>query len=399
MGLDRKERALVGHLEARQGPMETELAALVAQNSFTPNREGVNAVGDHIQAELQKLGFRVAELVTGGVGRSLVARRSGYPTHRLLLLRHLASLPPPTSSFSSFVGGPAGVELATGPGVADMKGGLVVVLEALRALAAAPELDGRQISIVFNADEETGSASSADLIRAGAQVAGLCRCFVAGRMAADGKTTFVTERKGFGRMKLVATGRAAHAGVDPAAGASAVLELAHKIPELHALADPALGTTVNVGLFRGGTTANTVPEEAMLELDYRFPDEDTQLELEDALIQLSAKNFVKGVDGKARVATVLKEHVKRPAMKASEASERMSARLVKWGADLGLSLVPESRGGSSDAAFAADLGCPTICGLGAVGGAFHTDQEWIQRRSLVDRSRLLALTMYRFFRL
>jgi glutamate carboxypeptidase len=281
-----------------------------------------------------------------------------------------------------------------------MKGGLVVMIEALRTLHAAGSLDGRHLTVVINADEEVGSPESGDLIRSEAAESQLCLCFEAGRPTGDGGGgTFVTRRRGFGRLTLVAKGRAAHAGVAPERGASALLELCHKAIDLSALSDPGAGIHVTVGILRGGTAANTVPAAASLELDYRFPDEDAQVELEDRIFAIAARNIVRDADGRAAVATTLRDHIKRPALVRTDAIARMAQRIVASGRDLGLVLEEEGRGGSSDAALAAEVGCPAVCGLGVVGDAFHTEQEWIRPSSLVERARLAALTIARFYAL
>jgi glutamate carboxypeptidase len=397
--MDPREQDFLGWLEGRGPAMETDLAEIVAIPTFTAHKAGVDALAGWMERRLAALGFRCAELVTGRLGRTLVARRVGDPSHRLLLIGHLDTVHAPESPFRSYRQAVAGEDRATGPGAADMKGGLVVLLHALMALDRSGALQGRQLTVVLNADEEIGSASSAELIRAEASEADLGLGFEPGREAPGGRTTFVTSRKGFGRMVFEAEGRASHAGVEPHLGASAVLELAHKVVAFHALADPGQGTTLNVGVFRGGETANTVPACARLELDFRFPDEDARLGLHDAILRAAARHHVHGPDGRPAVATRLLEEVGRPALERSEAMGRMAARIVAWGRELGLDLEEEGRGGSSDAALVAEVGCPAICGLGVVGGGFHTETEWIRPSSLQDRARLAALTVHRFFAL
>ena len=397
MALTDRESTLVNALDDAQDSMEALLERLVGINSYSTHAAGANAVADLVEAELEALGFRTAVLVSGNAGRSVVARRVCEGSHRLLLLGHGDTVHPPESPFQAYTR--VDDNRATGPGAADMKGGLVVMLFALRAMKDAGLLDDRHVTVVMNADEEVGSPDSADLIRGESAESHLCLCYEAGRPRADGSSTFVTSRRGFGRMRFLASGRAAHAGVDPGAGASAVLELCHKAIALNELADPEAGVLVNVGVLRGGTAANTVAASAELLLDYRFPDEDQQLDLEDRIFNVAAKNILRDADGRPLVATVMRDQVKRGAMIKDEAIGRMSDRLVAWGSDLGLDLVEEARGGSSDAALATEMGCPAVCGLGVVGDQFHTDDEWILRKSLVDRAKLSALTMARFFEL
>lgn len=396
MATTHREAAFLSTIPPRREEMLQELKGLVDLNSFTGNKAGVEAVARSVEGELEALGFRCSALLDGVHGPSLVARRTGGG-HRLLLIGHLDTVHRPDADFSVLKQDPQDPDRWRGPGSADMKGGIVVILEALRALERAGALAGRQLTVVLNSDEETGSVSSADLIRAEASESHLALGFEAGRPHPDGGATFVTRRRGFGRLTLEARGKAAHAGVDPGAGASALLELAHKAIALSALGDAGAGTSVTVGVLRGGTAANVVPEFAMLEVDYRFPDEDAREELEDAIYREAARNVLRSPEGRPLVATVIRDQAARPAMEETDAVRRMAARIVAWGADLGQVLVPEARGGSSDAALAAEAGCPAVCGLGAVGDAFHTDREWISAAGLVDRAMLAALTIDRFY--
>ena len=393
------ETDVLAGLEGRQEALQARLREWVEISSCTADRIGVDRLGDLLASQLQELGFRIAEIVSGTWGRTVVARREGSGGHRLLLIGHLDTVHPAESGFEGLVEVAGDPSRLTGPGCADMKGGLVVMLEALRALAAAGELEGRQVVVVLASEEERGSPVSSEVIRGEATVADLCLVFEPGRVGEDGATTFVTGRRGFGRFRLTAHGRAAHAGVESDAGASAIRELALKVPVLEDLAAEHPGSSVTVGLFHGGSAANTVPESAWIEVDYRYADPESGLDLEDALLTAAGRHQVHDARGRPCVSTRLEDHVKRPPLLRTEAIGRMSDRIRSWGAELGLELREETRGGSSDAAIAADMGCPAVCGLGAVGGAFHTRDEWVLPASLVDRARLAALVMYRFWRL
>jgi len=390
-----RETALLAALDDRQGPAEALLERLVAIPSYSDHAAGANQMADLMSDALGELGFRTSELVSGSVGRTVIGRRESGSSHRLLLIGHVDTVHPPSSPFRDYR--VIDDDRATGPGAADMKGGLVVMLEALRALLRSGALEDRHVTVVINADEEIGSPHSADLIRSEAGESHLALCFEGGRPREDGSSTFVTARKGFGRMTLEATGKAAHAGVDPAKGASALLELCHKAVDLAALSDPGSGITVNVGVLNGGTTANTVAAKAELQLDYRFPDDEAQARAEEAIYDIAASNVIRDAAGSPLVATLMQGHVKRAAMKRSEAIGRMADRIRAAGEDLGLELVEEERGGSSDAALATEMGCPAVCGLGVVGDGFHTPDEWIVRKSLVERAGLVALTIDRFY--
>lgn len=397
MPLTPRESEILDVLESRQGPCEALLKRLVEISSYSADAGGTNQMSDLMAAALGELGFRTSELVTGTGGRTVVGRRESASSHRLLLIGHVDTVHPPESPFKAYAD--MDDDRATGPGAADMKGGLVVMLEALRALLKAGALDDRHVTVVINADEEVGSPHSGDLIRSEAGDSHLALCFEAGRPLDGGASTFVTARKGFGRMTLEATGKAAHAGVEPGKGASALLELCQKAVDLAALSDPESGVTVNVGVLNGGTTANTVAAQAELQLDYRFPDDDAQSTLEDAIYDIAAKNVIRDAGGNPLVATLMKDQVKRAAMVRSDAIGRMAERIKTAGEDLGLDLREETRGGSSDAALATEMGCPAVCGLGVVGDGFHTPDEWIVRKSLVERAKLVALVIDRFYAL
>jgi len=272
----------------------------------------------------------------------------------------------------------------------------VVMLWALRALHQTGGLEGRHVTLVISADEEEGSPAVADVVRGEATEADLCLCFEPGRLQEDGTSTFVTTRKGLGQFTVRARGKAAHAGVNPEDGASAISALARMVPELEKLGDPTRGITVNVGRFHGGTSVNSIPEDAHIEVDYRYPDADAGAALEGALLEVAAGSGT-AVPGRAVVTSKVCDHVRVPPLERTDAVERMAHRIVDWGAEIGLKLAEEARGGGSDAAHASTVGCPAVCGLGAVGGGFHTDREWILRDSLLERASLAALTIERFF--
>ena len=375
------------------------LKELVEVNSFTGNKLGVDQISDAVERRIEELGFRTAAMVDGVSGRHLVARRrdvaEGAP--RLLLLGHVDTVHPQDGGFRGFAIDDDDADVARGPGVADMKGGLVVLLGALEALAARGALEGADVVVVAVGDEEIGSPTSGDLVRAEAEGAGLCLTFECGRPAPDGAaTTFVTRRRGVGRLRLKATGAAGHSGAGE--GASALLETAPKVATLHALSDAAAELAVSVGVLRGGTAANVTPATCELEVDYRFPDVESGRDLYDRIVDVVSENLLRGPSGRPLVRTTPVSHVTRPPLERTEAVATAAERVIRAGADLGLRLIEEARGGSSDAALAAEVGCPALCGLGVVGGDIHTDREWARLSSLRDRMRLAALVMHRFLR-
>jgi glutamate carboxypeptidase len=392
MALTPSERAIVDRLPSA-GDLLAELAPLVAQTSHTPDKEGVDRVGRICEEVLEGCGFRVGVMVTAVTGKHLIARRTGA-SRRLLLIGHLDTVHPAASPFRDLR--PSGEDRATGPGAADMKGGIVVMLAALRALHQAGRLDDRAVTVILNADEETGSPHSTEIIRLEAQEADLALAFERGTEMDGGRTAIVTARRGIGRMAIVATGSAAHSGNESDRGASAILELASKVPELAALESAERRWNVNVGTFHGGTAANVVAESAEMTIDYRFPDRESGDELGAAITDIVSEPRLRSAAGRPLVRVMCREHVVRPPLVRTEAVAAAAARVIAAGADLGQAIVEESRGGSSDAALAFDAGCPAVCGLGVVGGAIHTDQEWIRVSSLRERAALAAVVFDRF---
>ena len=399
MPLTELESTVIERLARQGAAMEALLGELVGINSFTDDPEGVNAVGRVIEARCLEMGFRTSSVVTGVSGQHLVARTRADRGNRLLLLGHLDTVYPAGSEPSSMTEDPRDPTRLRGPGVTDMKGGLVVMTFAARALAEIGALDDHVLTMLFSADEETGSPTGHDIIAHEASEHHLCLVFETGSELADGATTFVTRRKGFGRLTVAIHGREAHAGAKKEEGLSAALEMAHKVVALEGMNDPARGRTVNVGVARAGTTANTVPGLAELEIDYRFENPDDLEVFTEELIEVSRTPTTgnEAFDLVPRIEIV--EGPRCGPMPRTDAVERMAGRIRAWGGDLGLKLEEEARGGASDGNVAAEAGCPTVDGLGTVGGDIHTPNEWVRRASLVQRSQLLALTALRFYEL
>jgi glutamate carboxypeptidase len=262
-------RDRVGRLIAERSSAALGLLKdLVNIDSGTHTPEGVNEVADILQVSFAAAGFDVLRHSQDKYGDHLVATVRGRNDKgtKLLLVGHMDTV----FDKGTAAARPYTVDgnIARGPGVHDMKSGLVSCLEATRALLDAGFSDFRQITLLFNSDEEVGSPSSRALIEDaahGSDVAFVLEC-------AYPDATVVTARKGVGRYLLRVTGKAAHAGADPELGVSAVEEIARKILEIHALTDYASGRTLNVGVLSGGTRRNVVAAEATAEIDLRQVD-------------------------------------------------------------------------------------------------------------------------------
>ncbi|MGH2411347.1 MAG: M20/M25/M40 family metallo-hydrolase, partial [Chloroflexota bacterium] len=244
------ESSFVPYLTPRLSELLAELAALSAMDCGTYDKAGVDAVGRLIRAKAEARGATVESFAGGELGDSLVATWRGTGMARVLLVGHLDTVYPrdwPTEHPFTIEG-----DRAHGPGTADMKGGLLTGLYALDALRASGFANFAEIAFVFNSDEEIGSPSSTALIRRIAEGRDAVLVLEPGR--ANGN--IVSARKGMGTFELTVTGQAAHAGVDPEKGRSAILEMAHQTLALHALSNVPAGVTVNVGMVNGGTRGN-----------------------------------------------------------------------------------------------------------------------------------------------
>jgi glutamate carboxypeptidase len=266
--------------------------------------------------------------------------------------------------------------VATGPGVFDMKGGLVQGFWAVRALR---EVAGVQRSLVFvcNSDEEVGSPTSRALIEEEARTADTVLVL---EPSLDG--ALKTARKGVGRYHVRVTGRPSHAGLDPEGGISAIEEMARLILELHGYTDHESGTTVNVGVVGGGTRYNVVAAEAFAEVDVRAVTFAEAERMEDILSSLKARHE----EAEVRV----EGGMIWPPMERTEKTAELFAHAKGLAAEIGFELREGLAGGASDGSLCASVGAPTLDGLGAVGGGAHARDEHAEVPSMAERAALVA---------
>ncbi|HLK38754.1 MAG TPA: M20/M25/M40 family metallo-hydrolase, partial [Polyangiaceae bacterium] len=274
--------------------------------------------------------------------------------------------------------------LARGPGVLDMKGGLVVVAFAMRALAASGGLDAvAPLRVVIVSDEEVGSPEGQGVIAAAISGSSACLVFEAGR----GQDAIITRRKGTGAVIATAHGRAAHAGNAHQEGANAIWAMARLVDGVQRLTDYDRGVTVNVGRVLGGHSKNTVPDHCEAQIDLRF-DSRVDGEYLVASMRRIADDAAASVPG---VRIDLQGGIARLPLERTEANERLMVRYAACASahGLGCSEAPLV-GGGSDASTAAALGIPAIDGLGPRGGGFHTKDEHIEVATLVPKAQALA---------
>jgi glutamate carboxypeptidase len=275
---------------------------------------------------------------------------------------------------------------AYGPGVSDMKAGLLAGLYALAALrAVAPDGESRWLPLgrlvfVANPDEEIGSPASTPIIRGLARDADVALVLEGARANGD----IVSARKGMVDIRLRLLGRAAHAGIGPEKGRSAVLEAAHKVVALHALNGRWPGVTVNAGTVSGGTRPNVIAEAAAISVDIRASERAHLDAAESAVREIAARSTVPDVTTDVEV---LARHWP---MEKSPAAQRLVDQAVGLAARLGFELTDAATGGASDANTTAGLGVASLDGLGPVGGLDHAPGEYVEIDSVVPRTALLA---------
>ena len=265
-----------------------------------------------------------------------------------------------------------------GPGIFDMKGACVLALEVLDCLTSHDISPPRPVTLLLTCDEESGSATGRVLVereaRRAAQVLVLEPPDCGGRVK--------TSRKGVGLWKVAAQGIASHAGLNPEAGASAILELARQTDRLHSLSDAARGTSFNVGVVRGGTRSNVVPEKAEMEVDVRFTTaaEANRVEL--------LMNTLQPFDDRVRLTT--DGGINRGPLERTEGVVRLFHHAQSIAAQLGWQLEERSVGGASDGNFVAALNVPVLDGLGIDGDGAHSAHEHILISDIARRGALLA---------
>ncbi|MGW4525574.1 M20 family metallopeptidase [Amycolatopsis sp. NPDC004378] len=269
----------------------------------------------------------------------------------------------------------------TGPGIFDMKSGLVHAVWALRALDAAG-LPRPAVRLVLNGDEEIGSPASRPVIE---EAAAGTRATLVFEASADGAVK--TARKGVGLFQVHAKGVEAHAGLDPAKGASAIDELARAVLALHGLSDPDAGTTVNVGVVTGGTRQNVIAGAASGEIDVRVSSAAEAARIDAGLAALKATD--------PRATLEITGGWNRPVMERSAPIAELYEVAREQAAELGVTLRECSVGGASDGNFVAALGHPVLDGFGAVGDGAHARHEHISVTGMLERTALAAAVLHR----
>ena len=352
--------------------------------SYTP--DGVNEVADVVTDALRGLGADVERIEhrpgdgAPQLGDLVIGRIAGAGP-RLLLIGHMDTVFDPGTAAAR----PYRVDgrRAYGPGVTDMKSGLLAGIHALDALVESGARPA--VTFVANPDEEIGSPFSTAHIRRLVPDHDVALVLECARANGD----IVSARKGIADIHVTFTGRAAHAGVEPEKGRSAIVEAAHQVLALHGLNGRWPTATVNAGVIRGGTRPNVVAERCELHVDVRAATADEFEAVTAEVDRLVATAHVDGVRAEVR------RGAGHPPMEKGEASARLVALAVGIAGELGFVLHDAATGGASDANTTSAAGLPTLDGLGPIGGDDHSVDEWLDLDSVAPRTTLLAGLMAR----
>ena len=372
-------KRILDYLDSRRASMAELLERLVLCESPSGDRASLLRVMDLLSAAFSERRFRPRIIAGKESGGMLLAMPDGRPRHRphQLLLGHCDTVWP----IGTLETMPAKTEDGTfwGPGSYDMKAGLAQGLFAIEALAAAGA-NALPVTPVFfiNSDEEIGSHESTRVITRFARSAD--RCFVLEpSLGPDGNLK--TARKGVGSFTITVRGKAAHAGLDPGKGASAILELSLIIQQLFALNDPEKGVTVNVGTIDGGLSANVVAPESKASVDVRVPTMEDAERIEKVIHGITAMTPGTEVE--------IEGSVRRPPMERTPGNQRLWQLARRVAEELGIEIEQAAAGGGSDGNTTSQF-APTLDGLGAVGAGAHAVNEHLLLDKMVERSALLA---------
>lgn len=372
--------ALRSALERALPAFLADLERLVNVDCGSYNKAGVDQLGRWTADRLRGLGAQVEIHPNDDLGDTIVGTLRGRPGGpRLLTIGHLDTVFPDGTAAAR----PFAIRdgIASGPGVTDMKAGLLAGLYALAALRdVGIALPFEVLHVVVNGDEEIGSPRSAQVITGLAREVDACLVLECARANGD----IVSARKGYLELRLTVTGRAAHAGVEPEKGRSAILEAAHQVLALQALNSRWPGVTVNVGRIDGGIRPNVVPETCRIELDARATTVEGFTAVQAEIARVAARTTVP--DTQVEVEWI----GAHPPMERSPRAARLVEHAVAVACSLGFEVRDAATGGAGDANVTAALGVPTIDGLGPIGGNDHSPAEYLEVDSIVPRTALFA---------
>jgi len=375
--------SLLNYFDSCEADMFSLLEKLVLQESYTTDKEGVDRVGLLIRDSLRDCGMKLTTERQVDLGDHLVFSSAAAlgKTPSVLLVGHMDTVFPPEMGFDWYREDDVN---AYGPGVIDMKGGLVVAIFAIKALSHTGLLDSIPITFICNSDEETGSLSSKPLLRREAKKSLLALVFECGGPAGE----MVTGRKGKSGHLITVTGQAGHAAMAGKNKASSLLELAHKIIAIEALNTISKHQlVVNVGLVKGGIGPNTVAEKSYAHVDCRFPTRAAGDYYDEQIKNIVENCTVAGTHAISEITS------SRTVMESSTHNKKLLELFSEQAGYLNLAIGEELRSGVSDANTLSGCEIPVLDGLGPIGEHDHSDKEYMVKDSLVSRAKLTAVSL------
>jgi len=373
-------RQYAADIEAALPRLLPLLERAVNIDSGSYHAPGVNAFIDLVAGQLSELDFSVERKPLSGRGDQMTARRRFGGKGKLLILGHADTVwPAGTVAEWPFT---RADDRISGPGVGDMKGGVISAIFALKSLIARGHLSGlAECTFLLVPDEELGSVQSRAWIEAEARGADACLTLEPCRPGGG----VVTARGAVGAVIVRATGVSAHCATTPEKGASAVRALARLIEELEGLSRHSEGVSASVGIFKGGAARQVVPPEAELHLDLRAPDARAAEVLLDGV-----RRIVERAPVDERVRLTLSGGISRPAFPRRPGTVALYARAQMICSELGAPIFEVASRGGSDGSFAAALGVPTLDGLGPICHDSCSRRETVEVSSIVPRAALLS---------
>jgi glutamate carboxypeptidase len=374
--------ALLRYFQERQSEMLEFMRWLVEQESMSREMEATRRIAENLGERIAEMGAAVDLLSSPQYGSTLRARFD--PNHgpratddkQLLVVGHLDTVWP----MGTLSARPFRVEgdRAFGPGIFDMKSGVTLAAFAMRAIKELSRSTRRAVTLLMTGDEETGSHFSREVIEEEARHA--CAALVIEPPIPGG--TIKTARKGVGEFELIVHGRSAHAGNDPRLGVSAITEMANQVLAINKLMDYEQGTTLNVGVVRGGVLSNVVAAEARASVDMRYKTAEEGARITEAM------NSLKPVLDGARIE--VRGGINRPPLVRTPEIAALFGHAKHIAAEMDYELKEGSVGGGSDGNFIAALGVPVLDGLGVDGSGAHAEHEHIIISDIPRRAVLLT---------
>ncbi len=367
------------YIASRNNQFIDDFKTIVNIDSSSENKEGIEEVARLFENRFLNLGLDTKVLFLGKdkVPCLLAQKKEENKAFDIMFLGHMDTVFP----FGEVEKRPFYIKegKAFGPGVCDMKGGLLVVLHVLETLKHKGILDKLSVCVAFNGDEETGSNSSKEWIM---ETAGQSlRTFVFEPCRPGFRS--VLQRKGGGWFHMTVNGRQAHAGADPEKGVNAVVELAHQIVKINRLNENDIGTSAQVTVISGGDKVNIIPNQAKASIDVRIFKAEEKKRVENFFNGLAENPYLK----ESKI--IVKGNINRPPMEPDDSTQKLWDLIQKTGENMGLPMEWISTGGCSDGNYTSFAGTPTVDGLGIVGANSHRLDEYAELES-IDKMVLLV---------